>query len=577
MQQVLQGGNHDAPSNGTTEYTRLQGGQSWTATETSRRQMVAASGTLKNLYIVTTNAPGEGESVTFTVRKNGDDTDLSCTVTSGNTQASDTSNSVSVSPGDLVCIKVVTSGSAGVGYCHWCTTFDSTTDNESLLLGGGYGNNPSLTLTRYATIQGEWSWNWTINFGSERVIPTDGEISSLYVQLESAPDPGDTGGFTFTLMKNEVATDLTCTIIGSNTTGNDTTHTVDVEPGDQVSIRCVPVDTPLTTGDVYWGTKFTADIDGESIVVSGSNDAAEADQPAVGAVSYNLCLNHYIQPWGSLNNQERQGISACTVKKFYVYLVTAPGAGKSWDFDLLDNTTETGVRVTIADANTSGSDLVNTYEFANYDMIQIKSEPTGTPSLTGKMAWSYVTYIEPPTGTSTSSTSTSTSTSTSSSTTTSTTSTSTSSSTSTSTSSTSTTSTTAPACAFDYCLDVDGLGAEKGGWDRSGVSPYLDTYDAYENIVYANSQPNEIGDFTFEDTGGGVNAGNAQLRIRARALAANNDKVEVYMYDSVGGWEKVGEITPTTTSQIFTIDVSSKFDTCAKLDSAKMYLSYVVV
>ena len=63
--------------------------------------------------------------------------------------------------------------------------------------------------------------------------------------------------------------------------------------------------------------------------------------------------------------------------------------------------------------------------------------------------------------------------------------------------------------------------------------------------------------------------------IRQRQLG--DEKIEVWMWESIGGWEKVGEITPSIIWQWWSIDVSGKFDTFAKLNSAKMRIRYVEV
>jgi len=75
--------------------------------------LVNSSGTLQHLRISMTTAPGLGESVTFTVRVGTVDTGITVTVTGSNKTGADIVNSIAVTAGDLITIRVVTSA-AGV-------------------------------------------------------------------------------------------------------------------------------------------------------------------------------------------------------------------------------------------------------------------------------------------------------------------------------------------------------------------------------------------------------------------------------------------------------------------------------
>lgn len=85
------------------------------ATEDEATIIVSRRGFLHSLYAALQTAPGAGQSATYTVRKPGGDTALTCTISDANTAANDTSHSVLLSPGDIVNIKLVTSVSAASG------------------------------------------------------------------------------------------------------------------------------------------------------------------------------------------------------------------------------------------------------------------------------------------------------------------------------------------------------------------------------------------------------------------------------------------------------------------------------
>lgn len=72
-----------------------------------------ASGTLRALYVKATTGPTVSSGHTFTVRKNGVDTTMTCTMAFATTTAQDTSNSVSVTAGDTISIKTTGTPTAG--------------------------------------------------------------------------------------------------------------------------------------------------------------------------------------------------------------------------------------------------------------------------------------------------------------------------------------------------------------------------------------------------------------------------------------------------------------------------------
>jgi hypothetical protein len=67
--------------------------------------VVPSSGTISRFYVRLSGAAGGGStSYTFTVRIDGADTGITCTATGAATSCSDTSNSASVTAGQLISI-----------------------------------------------------------------------------------------------------------------------------------------------------------------------------------------------------------------------------------------------------------------------------------------------------------------------------------------------------------------------------------------------------------------------------------------------------------------------------------------
>lgn len=91
---------------GATTYYAVPGIAALNTTE--YRFVVPHGATVKNLYARVGTAPGAGQGVAITVRKNGSDQTLTCTITDTNTSANDTTHSFSVAAGDDISIKAVT-------------------------------------------------------------------------------------------------------------------------------------------------------------------------------------------------------------------------------------------------------------------------------------------------------------------------------------------------------------------------------------------------------------------------------------------------------------------------------------
>ncbi|HWO41311.1 MAG TPA: hypothetical protein VNO43_05865, partial [Candidatus Eisenbacteria bacterium] len=89
------------------------------SSEEAVNQVLPFNGTLSDFYVRLSGSPGGATSYSFTVRINGADTTLACTVSGAATSCSDTANSVQFSAGDLVSVKSVPSGSPSSRAMRW--------------------------------------------------------------------------------------------------------------------------------------------------------------------------------------------------------------------------------------------------------------------------------------------------------------------------------------------------------------------------------------------------------------------------------------------------------------------------
>ena len=125
-------------------------------------------------------------------------------------------------------------------------------------------------------------------------------------------------------------------------------------------------------------------------------------------------------------------------------------------------------------------------------------------------------------------------------------------------------------------LYVDGYGGEKTAWDETGASPYIDALDYPTNYISTRTADAESGDFTFEAAPLDMDYPiSVEIAVYNQWGLAQDDTVQVYMWESVGGWELAGTITAEAAWGWDKFDVSAKFNTKAKIDEAKMYLKYI--
>jgi hypothetical protein len=393
MPQILVGGQADSlnTTNGAVEYNSLYGGYTWIATEQGRQGVVTAPGVLSRLFIRLSGSPGTGYSYRFRVRVNGaypTDT-LDVTISDTSTQGSDLVHSVTVAKGDKVCLECLTSGTPTARAASWNTTFTPTNPNECLLLAG-IEDALNKNSTEYNACVGSGrTWSSTENL-SYVVVPTSGTIKRLYVSLTAAPGTGAGNAYRFTLRKGSPTplsdTSLTVTITQPNTSGNDEVHEVSVSPGDLITIKCEPLNSPNATPAANWGFTFVPSTAGEFPIMGGTYD-----DPAAGTTEYiDPATNFSI--WGTETNRWDL-IENCVLKKLYVYVVTAISAG-SYTFNVRINLANTGITCTISSGNT-GNDTVNVYTVtASYSRLTL-SYTSAAGTTISDIKWGFVGYIAP--------------------------------------------------------------------------------------------------------------------------------------------------------------------------------------
>lgn len=369
MDSVIIGGVFANMSATGTRYAGLMGPDdfSWQSSETRVQTPMPTGGTIKELCINLSAAPGAGTSYTFTLRKNGIATSLTVTISDTNTQGSDLVNTVSFNAGDEVDIEVVPSGTPTARKATWSIIFSGSTAKESVFLGGGQlaqSSAEKFAPHGYGTDEGA-----STEFGRQLLITTPGTLKSLYIRLSASPGAGKSR--VFTVYKNGVSAGLTCTISDTATSANDTTNTVSVVAGDVILIENNPSGSP-TNAYCQSGLVFEATTDTEFIIAGSSLGAlptsTEYAQLSAGEINFN-----------ATRTSVAQVSRAMTVKSIYVALNTSPGAGNSYVLTLDNGGTPTSLTTTLSDSETA--DNFSTDITVNaLDILSTQVTSSGTPT-----------------------------------------------------------------------------------------------------------------------------------------------------------------------------------------------------
>lgn len=367
-----------------------------TLSESGRQIYVPVAMTLSAMYLDCVTAPGAGKSYTYTIRKNGVDTTLTATVSDTNTTASVTGQAVVFAAGDLISLSSTPSGtptSPGIVYGQVLVNSASQP-----IAGYWYGSSVfSNNSTRYLAPSGGFSNTWSSSSTESDIstaVPIAGTIKNLYVnRYSSAPSSGQS--CSYTLMVNGVASALTLTISDTATTGSDTTHSVSVNAGDLISIRCAGSASAGVAGSGSISMAFTPSDGASSIYMTGNHGNSDTSNiPSQTVTGYRL-------PFGGagLSNQSTDtagAIGSIRINRMYITMTTAPGSGKSWSFTLRENSVDTALTATVSNTGTtvtSTSGTVVTQPFGRYSVSLV---PVSTPASPGNVRISVSGSFVPP-------------------------------------------------------------------------------------------------------------------------------------------------------------------------------------
>lgn len=318
----LMGGYDDSLNSGATEYNRLQGGFTWTGTQTDAWQIMPIGGTLSQL-IVSTSADILANPYLFTVMLNGAPTALECQLSVGVNDNADYTSIVNITAGDNVCLRSSIPGGAPGNQprAKWATVFTATASTQTIVVGSGLKTAGASNYS--GLMSGGGGLIGSDEMGSRNVIPAAGVLSNLWAYC----DVNDPDVLTYTLWLNGVVTAVAATVVNQTCTP-DLADNISVVEGDYVQMR---VTGAVAAANVSWGMVFTPNEVGEFIILGSSTD-----EPAFN--EYRGLANRAVaDAWGA--NWYTYAVQSCnfTMKHLYTYCaVPGDGHSREWAFSYYD-------------------------------------------------------------------------------------------------------------------------------------------------------------------------------------------------------------------------------------------------
>lgn len=256
-----------------TRYHFCDGANVATSTEVYARNMIAEAGSLENLTVTLSAAPGAGTSRTFTVMKNGVAQSLAVTIADAATTASTTANDLGLSAGDRISLRGTVSGAAAAAGAFWSFDFIPTTDQRCTWGSCTVGDISSTAATRYNPIGGTGQTQFISTTAAQAALPwnINATITALYIELDAEPGVGNT--WAFSIYKNgSIEITSTITFVSGETTKSVTGLSIAITPTDTLAIEAVPVSGPTSTG-IRYGIAYTPTTVGQWNISGGAPDS----------------------------------------------------------------------------------------------------------------------------------------------------------------------------------------------------------------------------------------------------------------------------------------------------------------
>ena len=397
-QQVLISGSEFALDAAATEYSTFYGvgdRSDWTLTEADVKGIFPATGTIKDFRVKLEADPTTAtSSYKFTVRVNEAEpgSPITCTVSVGSTTCQSAATTT-ITSGDYVSIEVVPTNTPVSTTARWSATWNPTTNDETVLIGGG-GSTIIGNSTSYVSMTGMSGPDAT-EFDKSFIAPTAGVFKNLYVKVLTAP--GGAGKTrTFSFRDSASAETINCTITNAETSCNSTleTETATATAGERFVLVATVANTPADT-IVKASIVFVPTTSGEWIIGMGSDDDLHTTSTEYYPIAYGDTSWGGTEASNRVATQTGSFSSDMIIKNMYVQLETDPGvSGDIFAFTLRANTADATATLTATCDGVTTCNAAATVTISDDYLMATQSVPTSSPTV-GSALISYTGFITP--------------------------------------------------------------------------------------------------------------------------------------------------------------------------------------
>lgn len=385
---------------GATQYQGLFGGTNidagdWSASSTFGakfgRTPMSAPVTFRNLMVqsvgLTSGSPSGFLPPTFTItlQKNGVDTSLATTVTSGSFSNANYTDSAIFSAGDDSCWKLSGSTVATPNSYDILITVEAETPAFTSLYGiAPFTGSVTAGAGKFGGAFGNGGAELYSPLVPDSVTYSISALAGAITRMDLVTFAGAPGAGTWTgyVRLNGVLQDGTGGTINTSCvmTGSATTATaafslpIAVQDHADLVILRSGTDAAFAVSQVAVGIAFVGVDDGAFMSCGGNNDALDT-----GATGWRWYGTEQLAA-PEIRNEALIGPTGITIQGLYVEFNThPPGLGHSWLVTLKQNTSPTTIALTVADTDTSGL-KTGSVGFSHGDTVDLQLDPSGPPT-----------------------------------------------------------------------------------------------------------------------------------------------------------------------------------------------------